>query len=120
MKSSYSNFSTYTDIDASIIGIVSGIAKYCVQPVFFFTVKKARKPETFVFFVCVFFKHLTLFAISLPNISSSAIEVQVSRISDGFSVEHSFLKLLKAREGYKKVYINFVKCVYNSELILTN
>ena len=35
MKSSYSNFSTYTDIDASIIGIVSGIAKYCVQPVFF-------------------------------------------------------------------------------------
>ena len=55
MKSSYSNFSTYTDIDASIIGIVSGIAKYCVQPVFFFTVKKARKPETFVFFcVCVF------------------------------------------------------------------
>ena len=85
MKSGYSNFSTYTNIDASIIGIVSGIAKYCVQPVFFFTVKKARKPETFVFFcVCVFFKHLTLFAISLPNISSSAIEVQVSRISDGF------------------------------------
>ena len=86
---------------------------------FFFTVKKARKPETFVF-LCVFFKHLTLFAISLPNISSSAIEVQVSRISDGFSVEHSFLKLLKAREGYKKVYINFFKCVYNIELILTN
>ena len=36
-----------------------------------------------------FFKHLTLFDISLPNITSSAIQVQVSHIPDGFSVQHS-------------------------------
>ena len=67
---------------------------YCVVLYngFFLTLKKDHKPETFVF---VFFflkkKRLTLFDISLLNISSSAIEVQVSRIPDGFSVKHSFL-----------------------------
>ena len=36
-----------------------------------------------------FFKHLTLFDISLPNITSSAIQLQVSRIPNGFSGRHS-------------------------------
>ena len=32
---------------------------------------------------------MTLFDISLPRITLSAIEVQVSRIPDGFSVKHT-------------------------------
>ena len=36
-----------------------------------------------------FLKHLTFFDISLPNITPSAIQLQVSRIPDGFSGQHS-------------------------------
>ena len=46
----------------------------------FLTLKKGHKPETFVFFK----KYLTLLGISLPSITLSAIEVQVSRIPTVF------------------------------------
>ena len=48
----------------------------------FLTLKKGHKPETFVLFK----KYLTLLGISLPSITLSVIEVQVSRTPDGFSV----------------------------------
>ena len=52
---------------------------------FFLTLKKGHKPETFVVL-----KNMTLFDISLPSITLSAIEVQVSPIPEGFSVKLSF------------------------------
>ena len=42
-----------------------------------------------------FFKHLTLFDISLPNITSSAIQLQVSRIPNGFSGRHSLATIAR-------------------------
>ena len=44
---------------------------------------KGHKPETFVEKKK---NDLAFFGISLPDITSSAIEVKVSRIPDGFSV----------------------------------
>ena len=48
--------------------------------IWFLTLKKGHKPETFVFFKKKQQQHLTLFYVSLPNITSSATPGVVTEV----------------------------------------